>query len=79
MNGYEATTQIRRMENSNRQVPAVAMTAQAIDGSRGRCLEHGMDDFIAKPVKLEDLTRALEVGCARRTRKGHGPRQAWHE
>ena len=37
------------------------MTAQAIDGSRERCLEHGMDDFIAKPVKLEDLKRALEV------------------
>ena len=61
MNGYEATTQIRRMDNSNRQVPVVAMTAQAIDGSRERCLEHGMDDFIAKPVKLEDLKRALEV------------------
>jgi len=37
------------------------MTAQAIDGSRERCLEHGMDDFIAKPVKLEDLRPALDV------------------
>jgi CheY-like chemotaxis protein len=61
MNGYEATTQIRQLENSNRHVPIVATTAQAIDGSRERCLEHGMDDFIAKPVKLEDLQRALDV------------------
>ena len=41
------------------------MTAQAIDGSRERCLEHGMDDFIAKPVKLEDLRRALDVWLRR--------------
>ena len=44
------------------------MTAQAI-GSRERCLEHGMDDFIAKPVKLEDLRPALDVWYARRAGK----------
>lgn len=61
MNGYEAATQIRKLDNSNRRVPVVAMTAQAIDGSRERCLAHSMDDFIAKPIKLEDVKRALDA------------------
>jgi len=59
MNGYEAARAIRRDEKPDRRMPIIAMTAQAIAGSRETCLEAGMDDFIAKPVKLEDIVAAL--------------------
>jgi len=61
MNGYEATAQIRQLDGPNRHVPIIAITAEALSGSRERCLEAGMDDFIAKPIKLDDLTRVLGI------------------
>lgn len=60
MNGYEATTEIRRREAPHQRMPIIAMTAEAIAGSREQCIEAGMDDFIPKPVKIEDLVEALE-------------------
>ena len=60
MNGYEATGQIRLLEGPMRSVPVIALTAEAIVGCRERCLESGMDDFITKPVTLEDLTRVID-------------------
>jgi PAS domain S-box-containing protein len=61
MNGYDATSQIRRLNGPNRRVPVIAMTAQALDGSRDRCLQAGMDDYITKPVSVEDLARMLRT------------------
>ena len=60
MNGYEATREIRRRGVLDRSVPIIAMTAEAIEGSRERCIDAGMDDFISKPVRLEDLIGAIE-------------------
>jgi CheY-like chemotaxis protein/anti-sigma regulatory factor (Ser/Thr protein kinase) len=60
MNGYEATAHVRLAPGPNQRVPIIAMTAQAIEGSRERCLEHGMDDFISKPIKIDDLIRVLK-------------------
>ena len=60
MNGYEAAREIRWQEMSDRRMTIIAMTAEAIEGSRQRCVEAGMDDFIAKPVRLEDLIEVLE-------------------
>src|SRR5580704_8848010 len=60
MNGYEAISEIRRKEQPYRHVPVIAMTADAIAGSRERCVEAGMDDYIAKPVKMEALVDALK-------------------
>ena len=59
MTGYEASGAIRLMEGSERQTVIVAMTAEALEGCRERCLESGMDDFITKPVKIETLIESI--------------------
>jgi CheY-like chemotaxis protein len=59
MDGFEATQELRRREGNKRHTPVIALTANAMEGSRDRCLAAGMDDFIAKPVRPEDLARAL--------------------
>src|ERR1017187_5423112 len=53
MDGYAATREIRRGEPADRHVPIVAMTADAMAAARERCLDSGMDEYIAKPVKLQ--------------------------
>ncbi len=59
MDGFEASRAIRRSELPQRQTPIVAMTAAAFEGDREKCLAAGMDDYIAKPVRPQDLKRVL--------------------
>ncbi len=59
MDGYQATRLIRNQESAARRVPILAMTANAMQGDRERCLECGMDDYLAKPVTLDGLKNAL--------------------
>jgi CheY-like chemotaxis protein len=61
MNGYDATIEIRKADAGARNVPIIAMTADVIDGSRERALDAGMNDFIAKPVDVHELSRALQT------------------
>ena len=59
MDGFDATGEIRRMEGELRHTLICALTANAMVGDRERCLEAGMDDYISKPIGLEELQRAL--------------------
>jgi two-component system, sensor histidine kinase and response regulator len=61
MDGYEATRRWRSLEKpGQRRLPIVAMTANAVAGDRERCLDAGMDDYLAKPVQLAQLAAVLD-------------------
>jgi len=60
MDGFEATAVIRSREGKERHLPICALTANAMEGDRERCLAAGMDDYLSKPVGLEKLREALE-------------------
>jgi len=60
MDGFEATRQIRQRSFGSKTVPIIAMTANAMQGDRESCFAVGMNDFVSKPVRLEDLAAALD-------------------
>ena len=59
LDGYAACREIRRREGRGPRVTIVAMTAEALEGSRELCLEAGMDDYISKPVNRGEIREAL--------------------
>jgi two-component system sensor histidine kinase/response regulator len=59
MDGFAATAAIRRREGAGRHTPIIALTANAMQGDRERCLAVGMDDYIAKPIRPEALEAVL--------------------
>lgn len=61
LDGIETTMRIRNRErNSGRHIPIVAMTANASENDRVRCLRAGMDDYLSKPIGAEELARTLD-------------------
>jgi two-component system phosphate regulon response regulator PhoB len=59
MNGLDATRAIRAQEAPGRHVPIVAMTANVDQGAIERCLQAGMDAFMPKPIRLQELNRIV--------------------
>lgn len=59
MDGYTTTQMIRQIEGSNRHTVIIAMTANAMQKDEQRCLEAGMDDYLSKPVRQEDLAEKI--------------------
>ena len=57
MDGFEATRQIR---SSGSKICIIAMTAHALNGDKEACLDAGMDEYISKPIRMEELQKALE-------------------
>jgi CheY-like chemotaxis protein len=64
MDGLEATRQIRILFDE--QPIIIAMTANAMAGDKEICLDAGMDDYISKPIRIEDLLAKLETWAASR-------------
>jgi CheY-like chemotaxis protein len=67
MDGYEATRAIRKYEQNletrcqwDAPVHIIAMTANAMQGDREKCLAVGMDDYVSKPMRLAELQAALD-------------------
>ncbi len=61
LNGMDATRKIRHLEkeSTRKRVPIVALTANTMSGDREICLESGMDDFLSKPFKLNELLQKI--------------------
>ncbi len=59
LDGFETTRRIRALDLQEQRIPIIALTADAMQGDRESCLEAGMDDHVAKPVRLECLAEAL--------------------
>ncbi|MFO7904051.1 MAG: response regulator [Pirellulaceae bacterium] len=61
MDGFEATAAIRsREKQTNTHTPIIAMTAHAMKGDRERCLDAGMDSYVAKPIRAKELLETIE-------------------
>jgi signal transduction histidine kinase/CheY-like chemotaxis protein len=69
LDGYAASRAIRSRERRGRRVTIVAMTAEAMEGSRELCIEAGMDDYISKPVKRGEICEVLRKWLAPRGTK----------
>jgi CheY-like chemotaxis protein len=69
VDGFQATAAIREREKtSGSHLPIVALTAHALKGDKERCLENGMDAYLSKPIRAQDLDRALAEALSVSTR-----------
>jgi CheY-like chemotaxis protein len=73
MDGYQATRLYREFEvaNSIARLPIVALTANAMQGDRDRCVDAGMDDFLSKPFRIADLKTVVSKWSSRPLQSGN--------
>ncbi|SHI42247.1 PAS/PAC sensor hybrid histidine kinase [Arenibacter nanhaiticus] len=59
LSGFEASQEIRKLENNESRIPIIALTARTVKGERERCLAYGMDEYVSKPVVFETLKEVI--------------------
>ncbi len=60
MDGFKATEEIRRLEKAGGyHIPIIALTANAMQGDEQKCIRAGMDDYLAKPIQKDQLSRII--------------------
>lgn len=78
MDGFEAAALIRKSDGAgalNPRLPIIALTALAMRGDKERCLQAGMNDYIAKPIRISEFATKLEHWLPKRTFSGETPRK----
>lgn len=71
MNGYDATRMIRKLPGDIAAIPVIALTANVMNGDREKCLTAGMNDYLGKPIKEEDLLDAIDKWLPLHKKKHH--------
>ncbi len=61
LDGYETTKRFRQMEGEGQRTPVIALTAYAMEGDEKKCIDSGMDDYLAKPFRIEELAEKLRI------------------
>ena len=69
MDGFAATAAIRRLPGGLGTLPVIAMTAHALKGDREKCLQAGMDDYVSKPIKIQEVVETIEKWCRQKVRR----------
>jgi two-component system sensor histidine kinase/response regulator len=77
MDGFEATAAIRKKEaGGGVHLPIVALTAHAMKGDREKCLAGGMDEYLKKPIRPQELDEVLRGHLTRRSKTTEAPESA---
>ena len=85
MDGFSATQHIRNLQEPARNIPIIALTANAMQGDRGKCLAAGMNDYVTKPFKAKELAAVVARWIEKsenQTEIQHehqGSAMSWHE
>jgi CheY-like chemotaxis protein len=69
MDGYETTRRMRQLDTVAAQIPIIAITAHALPGEREKCLAAGMNDYLAKPVAMEQLGAMIKLWTSKDSSK----------
>ena len=60
VDGFTATSEIRKLDLLQKDIPIIALTAHALMGDKDKCLNAGMNDYISKPISVLEIKRVLQ-------------------